>query len=113
MLMYDLDMSKSVNHKKLSIFVLNSQLFLWIVVAVSIVLFAATSIVNDRYYREQIAGMRFSAAVDAYAQQKRDFCYNRSIKPCNDDTLYEWNKAHPDDSFAFKSNDEIGKLSGV
>jgi hypothetical protein len=44
-----------------------------------------------------------------YNLEKISFCYNRSIRPCNDDTLYEWNNAHDDDAFAIKSDYQLGQ----
>ena len=42
-----------------------------------------------------------------YRIQKLAFCHDNSVKPCNDESLIEWNKANPDNLFMIKNGNQI------
>ena len=45
--------------------------------------------------------------IDAYRQEKRDFCYDRSIVPCDTTKIGAWNDQHPSDRFTFKTDQQL------
>ena len=63
-------------------------------------------------YGQQIRNNQASEVVASYLayydQSKYNFCYDRSIVPCNDDTIGTWNSTHEDDQFVFKRDQQIG-----
>lgn len=42
-----------------------------------------------------------------YATSKLEFCLNKTIAPCDDVAITDWNTAHPEDTFKLKSFQEL------
>lgn len=49
----------------------------------------------------------YKGYIEEYEQSKQDFCYDRSIRPCNEDGIWEWNNTHENDKFILKTAQQL------
>lgn len=63
----------------------------------------------DSRIEPRVVGSAIEVQFSKYNYSRLAFCYERDIKPCNDDVLIDWNEAHPKDTFKVESSQQIGE----
>ena len=58
-------------------------------------------------HKNMVSEIRLDRRLNGYDHTMLTFCHDHDIKPCDDESIINWNADHPEDQFEYKTFKEL------